>query len=169
MCWTDGLVDVYWLMHWPVCYVLDRHVGWRLLTDALTCWLVCWVDMFVAVKWYIDVLADVLSRHVGWRLLTDALACWLACWIDMFVDMYWLMHWRVGCVLSRHVGWRVLTDALTCWLCVELTYWLLFTDWCIDVLVVCWVDMLVDVNCFAQFICCGPVVAFDRYKKKKEK
>ena len=111
-------------MHWRISWCVES-----------TCWL-------TFTDWCIGMLIGVLDWHVCWHVLTDALTCWLC---------------------AESTCW------LTCWLCVELTYWLLFTDWCIDVSVVCWVDMLVDVNCFAQFICCGPVVAFDRYKKKKEK
>ena len=83
----------------------------------------------------------VLNRHA---MQTSTISKQLVYWIDKLVDVYELMHWRVGCVLNRHVGWRLLTDALTCWLFVESTYWLTFTNWCIDELVGCLIDMLVD-------------------------
>ena len=48
--------------------MLNLHVGLRLLTDALTCWLcvesTCWLTF---TNPYIDGLVDVLSRHVGFR------------------------------------------------------------------------------------------------------
>ena len=72
----DGLVAVW-----------SRHIGWRLLTDALTCWL-CVVS-------------------TCWLTFTDALTCWLVRWIDMLFDSHWCIDVLVG-VLDRHAN--VCTD-----------------------------------------------------------
>ena len=81
-----------WLMFMDWCIdvlvgVLNRHVGWRLLTDALTC------------------LLGVESTC--WLTFTDALTCLLVSCIDMFVDVYWCTDVLVG-LLNRHVGWCLL-------------------------------------------------------------
>ena len=108
------LVDDYWLMHWRVgwcvestCWltftdwciailfvVLDRHVFWRLLTDALTCWLVFWIDMLVDVYWLMHwcvgwcVESIYLLMFTDWCLavlvgLLDQQVSW--CWVDMLI------------------------------------------------------------------------------------
>ena len=119
--------------------------------------LKCWLTF---TDWCIDVLIDELGRHVGWRLLTDALTCCLVCWIDMLVEVYWCTHvlvcveltcwltftdWCIDVlvdVLNRRVGWRWLMHWHIGW-CVKLTYWLAFTN-ALTCWLVCWIDILAD-------------------------
>ena len=63
--WINKLVDVYGLMHWRVgCCV--KSTCWLTFTDALTCWLVCWVEMLIDYHWCIGVLVGVLMfRHAN--------------------------------------------------------------------------------------------------------
>ena len=92
------------LMEWCIDVlvgVLSRHVGWRLLNDALTCWL-CWINMLVDIYWCTEVLVGVLDRHIVWRLLTCALTSWL-CRIDMLFDVYRCIDVLVG-VLDWHAN-----------------------------------------------------------------
>ena len=131
------------LMHWRVGWYADstswlkmhQHVGWcvRLtcwltFTNALTCWLVCWINMLVDYHWYIDVLVGMLNRHVGWLSLmhwrvgwyvestgwfniTDALTCWLVYWINMFAHYHWYIDMFIG-VLDRHAVCTALLNAI---------------------------------------------------------
>ena len=64
-CWIDMLVDVYWctnvfvgVLYWHVCWrlLIYWRVGWfvestcwLMFTGALTCWLLCWIDMLFAL------------------------------------------------------------------------------------------------------------------------
>ena len=138
------LIDIYWCTDMLVG-MLNRHVGWLSLmhwcvglcagltcwlmfTDALTCWLVCWIDMLVDYHGCIDVLVGMLNRHVGWLSLmhwrvgwyveltylltiTDALMYWLVCWINMLVDYHWCIDMLVG-VLNRHAVCTVLLNVI---------------------------------------------------------
>ena len=138
-----------WLMFMDWCIdvlvgVLNRHVGWRLLTDALTC------------------LLGVESTC--WLTFTDALTCLLVSCIDMFVDVYWCTdilvdyNWCIDVLvgmLNRHVGWRLLMHWRVGWF-VESTCWLMFigalTCW-----LLCWIDMLFALFCSMQLLrtnCC---------------
>ena len=46
--WFNVLVDVNWCIG-VLVDVLCRHVCWGLLSDALTCWLVCWIDLLISL------------------------------------------------------------------------------------------------------------------------
>ena len=77
------LVDVYYWCIDVLVGVLSRHVGWRLLTYALTSWL--------------------CAESTCWLTFTDALTYCFVCWIDMLVDIYWCIDVLVG-VLDRHAN-----------------------------------------------------------------
>ena len=131
------------LMHWRVGWYVEStcslkihwRVGWCVgltcwltITDALTCWLVCWINMLVDYDWCIDILVGMLNQHVGWLSLmhwrvrwcdgltcwltiTNALTCWLVCWIDMLVDVYWCTGVLVV-MLNRHAVCTVLLNSI---------------------------------------------------------
>ena len=90
--------------------MLNWHVGWCLLTAALTCWL------------YVELTCWLCVASTCW--LCVELTCWLyigsTCWLCIESTCWLTLSWHVGCMLSRNVGWRLLTYALTCW----LVYWI---------------------------------------------
>ena len=47
MSWHVGC-----MLSWHVSCMLKGHVGWRLLTDVLTYWLVCWIDLLIFELFY---------------------------------------------------------------------------------------------------------------------
>ena len=111
-----------WLMFMDWCidvlvYVLNRHVGWRLLMH----WRVCWCVGLTCLLTFTDVLTC-------WLTITDVLRCWLVCWIDMLTftnaltvlvamlnrhigDAYWCTDVLTG-ILHQHVTCTILVNAI---------------------------------------------------------
>ena len=80
--WTSWLMFMDWCID-VLVGGLSQHFGWRLLIDALTCWL--------------------CVESTRWLRFTDAMTCWLLCWIDMLVDFHWCIDVLVG-VLDQHAN-----------------------------------------------------------------
>ena len=121
LCWTDlqcrlvqAAISWYieptsWLtfMRWRVGFMLNRHVGSRLLTATLTCLVVCWVNMLV-VCWIDFLFGDELTY---WLYIE--LTCWLyvesTSWLT-FTN--WCIDMLIGVLNWPANFWTVLLNAI---------------------------------------------------------
>ena len=100
----DALVDVLtrgvgWrlLMHWDIGGCVELTC-WLTFTDALTCWLVCWVDMLLDIYWLMHWCVGWCVEWICWLTFTDTLTYWLivksTCYFELFCSTQLL--WSVA-------------------------------------------------------------------------